>query len=495
MIEIHGARANNLKNIDISLPDGKLIVVTGLSGSGKSSLVFDTLFAEGQRRYVESLSSYARQFLGRMNKPDVDYIHGLSPAVAIEQKVNSTNPRSTVGTQTEVYEYLKLLFARVGRTFSPVSGVEVKRHTVSDVVDYILGVKGSERANVEDGQRVMILAPLEDSKERPLRSQLEILHQEGYQRVMVKGTVVRIEDIDGMSLDGDVYLVIDRLTVDRSDDGLAARVAESVEAAFFEGKGTCSVCSVQCAVFSEQGQNQLNTEHSTLNTGSTLNTEHSTLNTGSTLNTEHLILNTFSNRFEADGIAFEKPNPNFFSFNNPYGACPTCQGNGNVIGIDPNLVVPNKSRSIYEDAVVCWKGDKMQEVKREFIRHAAVIDFPIHTPYYDLTDEQLDILWHGDGTWEGIDGFFRWVESQAYKIQYRVMLARYRGRTVCPECKGRRLRKDATYVKVGGKDICSVADMPVSDAMEWVRSLPSVLTATELQATARLRTEIEQRLQ
>ena len=442
-IFIKGARANNLKNIDVEIPQGKLVVITGLSGSGKSSLAFDTLFAEGQRRYVESMSSFARQFLGRMTKPEVDYIHGLSPAVAIEQKVNTSNPRSTVGTSTEIYEYLKLMFARIGRTFSPVSGVEVKRHSVSDVVDYIWGVQG---------EKVMILAPLEDSKERPLRSQLEILHQEGYQRVMVKGTVMRIEDMGNVELDKDVYLVIDRVTVDPGDDELKARVGESVQAAFFEGRGSCRIAVV-----------------------------------GGTAT-------DFSNRFEADGITFEKPNPNFFSFNNPYGACPTCQGYGSVIGIDENMVVPNRSRSIYENAVVCWNGDKMQEVKREFIRHAAVIDFPIHKPYYELTPEQKDILWHGDGTWEGIDGFFRWVESQSYKIQYRVMLARYRGRTVCPECHGRRLRKDAEYVKVDGRSISELTEMPVSKLVTWFSDIESRLTPHECAVTERLLSEIKNRL-
>ena len=442
-IEIKGARANNLKNVDVTLPQGKLVVVTGLSGSGKSSLAFDTLFAEGQRRYVESMSSYARQFLGRMTKPDVDYIHGLAPAVAIEQKVNTGNPRSTVGTQTEIYEYLKLMYARVGRTFSPVSGVEVKRHSVSDVVDYIQAFA--------DGTRVMILSPLTDSKERPLESQIKILHQEGYQRVMVKGTVVRIEDLDTVKLEGDVRLVIDRVEVRHADDGQAARVAESVQSAFFEGRGEC--------VVSADGAEA-----------------------------------TFSNRFEADGITFEKPNPNFFSFNNPYGACPTCQGYGSVIGIDENLVVPNKSRSVYDNAIVCWNGDKMQDVKREFIRHAAVIAFPIHKPYYELSDEQKDILWHGDGVWEGIDGFFRWVESQAYKIQYRVMLSRYRGRTVCPDCHGRRLRKDADYVKVGGRSISEVVAMPVTEVKEWIESLAAQMTPAELKTTERLRTELHNRV-
>ena len=443
-ISIKGARANNLKNIDLEIPKGKLVVITGLSGSGKSSLAFDTLFAEGQRRYVESMSSYARQFLGRMSKPEVDYIHGLAPAVAIEQKVNTTNPRSTVGTQTEIYEYLKLLYARIGRTYSPVSGVEVKRHSVSNVVDYIL--------TLPEGTRTLILSPLEESKERPLRSQLEILHQEGYQRVMVKGTVVRIEDwLESGNLEGECMLVVDRIELHHEDDEQRSRMGESVQAAFFEGRGACCISS-------DAG------------------------------------LCSFSNRFEADGITFEKPNPNFFSFNNPYGACPTCQGYGSVIGIDENLVVPNKSRSIYENAVVCWNGDKMQDVKREFIRHAAVVDFPIHTPYYSLTPAQKDLLWHGDGTWEGIDGFFRWVETQAYKIQYRVMLSRYRGRTVCPDCQGYRLRKDANYVKVAGKSISELVSMPVERLAAWLPELDSQLTETELKASERIREELRHRV-
>ena len=444
-IVIKGARANNLKNIDVEIPQGKLVVITGLSGSGKSSLAFDTLFAEGQRRYVESLSSYARQFLGRMSKPDVDYIHGLAPAVAIEQKVNTSNPRSTVGTSTEIYEYLKLLYARVGRTFSPVSGCEVKRHSVSDVVDYIL--------SLAEGVKVLIMSPLEDSKERPLRSQLDILQQEGYQRVMVKGTIVRIEDVlETKEALADVLLVVDRIELHHEDDEQRSRVGESVQGAFFEGRGGC-------VVQSDDGQRA-----------------------------------EFSNRFEADGITFEKPNPNFFSFNNPYGACPTCQGYGSVIGIDENMVVPNKSRSIYENAVVCWNGDKMQDVKREFIRHAAVIDFPVHTPYYNLTPEQKDILWHGDGVWEGIDGFFKWVESQSYKIQYRVMLARYRGKTTCPDCHGRRLRKDAEYVKVDGKSISELVEMPVSALVDWFADIESRLLPHEVEMTTRLLTEIKNRL-
>ena len=445
-IFIKGARANNLKNIDVTIPQGKLVVITGLSGSGKSSLAFDTLFAEGQRRYVESMSSYARQFLGRMTKPEVDYIHGLAPAVAIEQKVNTSNPRSTVGTSTEIYEYLKLLYARIGRTYSPVSGCEVKRHSVSDVVDYVL--------QQEEGEKVLIMAPLTGTKERPLRNQLEILKQEGYVRVMVKGTIVKIEDWleSPQSEVEECLLVVDRIEVHIGDDEQAARVGESVQSAFFEGRGACVVGTIG-GKFSE-----------------------------------------FSNRFEADGITFEKPNPNFFSFNNPYGACPTCQGYGSIIGIDENMVVPNKSRSIYENAVVCWNGDKMQDVKREFIRHAAVINFPIHTPYFQLTDEQKDILWHGDGVWEGIDGFFKWVESQSYKIQYRVMLARYRGKTVCPDCKGRRLRKDAEYVKVDGRSISELVEMPVSGLTAWFSNIEQRLRPHEVEMTTRLITEIKNRL-
>ncbi|MBQ8702795.1 MAG: excinuclease ABC subunit UvrA [Bacteroidales bacterium] len=504
-IEIKGARANNLKGVDVRLPQGRLTVVTGLSGSGKSSLAFDTLFAEGQRRYVESLSSYARQFLGRMTKPEVDYIHGLSPAVAIGQRVNGTNPRSTVGTQTEVYEYLKLLYARVGRTFSPVSGAEVKRHTVSDVVDYVLSLtpgpspngEGSGESVVGSGEcvvgssrgqelptthyplptKIFILAPLEGTRERPLRGQLEVLRQEGYQRVMVKGTVVRIDSLTpGPSPNGEgerVFLVVDRvevkgsLTLGPSPNGeggmeLAARVSESVQSAFFEGRGECVIGS--------------------------LTPDPSPNGEGG------MVFATFSNRFEADGIVFEKPNVNFFSFNNPYGACPTCQGYGHVIGIDEHLVVPNPSRSVYENAVVCWNGERMQEVKREFVKQASRVGFPIHKPYYELSEEEKAFLWHGDGVWEGIDGFFRWVESQSYKIQYRVMLSRYRGRTVCPDCGGSRLRKDAEYVKVGGRSISEVTAMPVGEALEWVQGLEGELTEWELKTTERIRTELRNRL-
>ena len=463
MIKIHGARVNNLKNISVDIPQGKLVVITGLSGSGKSSLAFDTLYAEGQRRYVESLSSYARQFLGRMAKPEVDLIENIAPAVAIEQKVNTSNPRSTVGTSTELYEYLKLMYARIGRTYSPVSGVEVKRHSVSDVVDYIF--------SFPEGTRITIFAPLLTGKEHPLRPQLEMLHQEGFMRVAVKGTIVRIEDyLASKGDEEEVTLLVDRIQVHANDDDQTARVAESVQTAFFEGRGNCIV--------------------------------HSESPDGNTNDTRQ-----FSNRFEADGITFEKPNPNFFSFNNPYGACPTCGGYGSVIGIDEDLVVPNKSLSIYDDAIMCWRGEKMSEWKTHVIRLSSKLDFPIHTPYCELTPEQHDLLWHGGGLWEGIDGFFKWLEGQGYKIQYRVMLSRYRGKTACPDCRGTRLRKDAEYVKVCGRSITELLAMPVTDFAEWLKSIvsespegenskgmPTTLTAHEREVVRRLLIELNNRV-
>ncbi len=450
-IIIKGARVNNLKNIDIAIPHNKLVVITGLSGSGKSSLAFDTLYAEGQRRYVESLSSYARQFMGRMSKPEVDYIHGVAPAIAIEQKVNTSNPRSTVGTSTEIYEYLKLLFARIGRTFSPVSGVEVKRHSVSDVVDFIY--------SLPEGCKMMLFAPLEVTPERPLKAQLEILLQEGFMRVSIAGTVVRIEDFLPLCSDKEHYadplLLVDRIAVRHTDDDQKARVAESVQTAFFEGRGGCLV-------------QQLDDDGAQPH------------------------FHSFSNRFEADGITFEKPNPNFFSFNNPYGACPRCQGYGSIIGIDENIVVPNKQLSVYEDAVVCWRGEKMSEWKQHLIRLSGKMDFPIHTPYCDLTERQRELLWKGDSHFPGIDGFFKWVESQSYKIQYRVMLARFRGKTVCPDCKGTRLRKDAEYVKVGGHSISQLTAMPVKELAVFLNNLE--LSDYERKLTERILRELHNRV-
>lgn len=426
-ILIKGAKVNNLKNVTVAIPQGKLVVITGLSGSGKSSLAFDTLYAEGQRRYVESLSSYARQFMGRMAKPDVDSIEGIAPAIAIQQKVNTSNPRSTVGTSTEIYEYLKLLYARIGHTFSPISGVEVRRHSVSDVVDYIY--------TLPEGVHIIVLSPLEVTKDRPLDAQLQVLKQEGFVRVVINDEVVKIEDFLSTFKRSVKYknpcLLIDRIAVRHNDDGQHTRISESIQTAFFEGRGACLV-GHQTAV-------------------------------------GDFAYEQFSNRFEADGITFEKPNPNFFSFNNPYGACPTCQGYGNIIGIDEHLVVPNERLSIYEDAVVCWRGEKMQVWKNWLIKHAASLGFPIHAPYYTLTPEQHDLLWHGvpEQGWEGIDGFFRWVEKESYKIQYRVLLSRYRGKTICPDCKGSRLRKDANYVKVGGHSITELTLMPISELQQF----------------------------
>lgn len=442
-IVIKGARVNNLKNIDVVIPQGKLVVITGLSGSGKSSLAFDTLFAEGQRRYVESLSSYARQFLGRMAKPDVDYIKGIAPAVAIEQKVNTNNPRSTVGTQTEIYEYLKLMYARIGRTFSPISGVEVKRHSVSDVVDYIY--------TLEDGTRTMLYAPLTTTPDRPLAAQLEILHQEGFVRISVNGEISLIEDIlPAKELPfKECDLLVDRIKIAHNDDEQLARVSESVQTAFFEGRGVMAV-------------------------------QHDDIRT------------EFSNKFEADGLQFEKPNPSFFSFNNPYGACPTCGGYGNMVGIDEDMVVPNKNLSIYEGAVVCWKGDKMQEWKQHLIKLSPKLHIDIHAPYRELSSREHDILWHGCPEFPGIDGFFKWVESQSYKIQYRVMMARYRGKTICPDCKGTRLRKDANYVKICGKSISDLLTMPVCELQKWLAEIQ--LTDHEREITRRIMTELTNRV-
>lgn len=446
-IVIKGARVNNLKNVDVTIPRGKLVVVTGLSGSGKSSLAFDTLFAEGQRRYVESLSSYARQFLGRMAKPEVDSIKGIAPAVAVGQKVNSTNPRSTVGTSTEIYEYLKLMFARIGRTFSPVSGQEVKRHSVGDVVDFVM-------ADASEQRRVEIYAPLAEIEGRPLKDQLQILWQEGFVRVRIGDEVRLIEEIlksDPAWGQQPVWLLVDRLKITGPDDEKAGRLSESIQTAFFEGRGSCAVVV--------DGVESL-----------------------------------FSNRFEADGITFEKPNPNFFSFNNPYGACPRCQGTGKVMGVDEDLVVPNKALTVYEGAVVCWRGEKMNEWLKYLIKIAPQYGFSIHKPYNELDQSEKDFLWHGNGKdWEGIDGFFKWVESQQYKIQYRVIASRYRGRTTCPDCHGRRLRRDAEYVKVCGRSISEVLEMPVKEVQEWVRGLD--LSASEREMCKRLLVELENRLE
>ena len=455
-IRVKGARVNNLKNIDLAIPRGKLVVITGLSGSGKSSLAFDTLYAEGQRRYVESLSAYARQFLGRMNKPDCDYIKGLPPAIAIEQKVVSRNPRSTVGTSTEIYDYLRLLYARVGRTYSPVSGAEVKRHTPDDVVACAL--------SYSPGTRLTVLAPMRIRAGRTLREQLETDLKQGLTRLDTGGTMVHIEDylpgVDPTATDvpPDTYLLIDRAVSDPDKDNVA-RLTDSVETALFEGDGECLL-----RVYPSR------------------------------------MLHRFSTRFEADGMTFEEPGDNMFSFNSPLGACPACEGFGRVIGIDESLVVPNRSLSVYEGAVMCWRGEKMGAWKDEFCRRAGAKGFPIFEPYYNLTREQRDLLWHGDaaeaalppGEQVTIDAFFRMLEENQYKIQYRVMLARYRGKTVCPVCGGRRLRPEAEYVKVGGRSIGELCEMTADELLRFFDGLR--LEPHEEQVASRLLTEIRSRL-
>jgi excinuclease ABC subunit A len=446
---IKGARVHNLKNVDVALERNRLVVITGLSGSGKSSLAFDTLYSEGQRRYVESLSSYARQFLGRMHKPEVDYIKGISPAIAIEQKVNTRNPRSTVGTSTEVYDYLKLLFARIGKTYSPVSGNLVKRHSVSDVVDFCL--------KQPEDTVIMVLAPLNLKPGRTLEGQLGVLLQQGFTRIMVNEKVERIEDIlpriKEQPMRHKPAIVIDRFSVRQDDTELASRIADSVQTAFYEGEDECLL---------EYGsREQMQSTH-------------------------------FSSRFELDGITFEDPSVNLFTFNNPYGACKRCEGFGSVIGIDPELVVPNKSLSVYEGAVACWKGEKMGWYRDQLVNKAFEFDFPIHKPWYQLTEDQQELVWTGNKYFEGIHDFFKMVEENTYKIQYRVMLSRYRGKTTCPECRGTRLRKDASWVKVGGRSITDLVLMPLEQLQQFFNALP--LDVHEREVSRRLLTEINNRL-
>ena len=418
-IIIKGARVHNLKNIDVEIPRNNLVVITGLSGSGKSSLAFDTLYAEGQRRYVESLSSYARQFLGRMSKPEVDYIKGIPPAIAIEQKVNTRNPRSTVGTSTEIYEYIKLLYARIGKTFSPVSGELVKKHESEDVIDAAM--------QYADGTRLMVLTPVNASADRTLSEQLQSLQLQGFSRIDVNGETLQITDFlstlsSGKKVGSEVvYLIIDRLAISHNQETIS-RLTDSVETAFFEGNGICVL-----KVFTTETPEVL----------------------------------SFSKHFEADGMQFETPTVHTFSFNSPIGACPVCEGFGRVIGIDEDLVVPNKTLSIYEDAVVCWKGEVMSEWKNQLIHSATKFNFPIHKPYYELTDEQRQLIWTGNQYFEGLNAFFKMLEGNQYKIQYRVMLARYRGKTTCPSCNGSRLKKEASYIKVGGKSISELVLMSV----------------------------------
>lgn len=447
-IIIKGARMHNLKNIDVAIPRNRMVVITGLSGSGKSSLAFDTLYAEGQRRYVESLSAYARQFLGKLEKPQVDYIKGISPAIAIEQKVISRNPRSTVGTITEIYDYFKLLFARVGKTYSPVSGKLVKRHTVSDVADRI--------AALREGARVLLVSPVKEAKDRPYARQLELLSQQGFSRAVVDGNVQRISEVDPKSLKkkSEVYLLVDRLVTQPGDEDFMNRVSDSVQTAFFEGEGVCEVW--------QETENGFDKER-------------------------------FSNRFELDGMSFEEPNVNFFTFNNPVGACRTCEGFGSVIGIDPNLVVPNRSLSVFDNAIVCWNGEKMSYYRNQLVKNAHKFDFPVHKPIAELTKEQYDLLWTGNRHFEGLNDFFRMLERETYKIQYRVMLARYRGKTVCPDCNGTRLRKDAGYVKIAGRSISELVLMPVSQLAVFFNTLG--LEEHDEKIARRLLTEIRSRLQ
>ncbi len=456
-IRIKGARVNNLKNVDLDLPRDRFIVVTGLSGSGKSSLAFDTLYAEGQRRYVESLSAYARQFLGRMHKPECDYIKGLPPAIAIEQKVTSRNPRSTVGTSTEIYDYLRLLYARVGRTISPVSGCEVKRHTTEDVIRCALSYSA--------GTRFTVLAPMRVPPGRTLRQQLEIDLQQGLTRLDVDGEMMRIEDYlaqNDTSADDDparLSLLIDRLSVDAGKDAVS-RLADSAETAFYEGDGECMLRFYPSRA-----------------------------------------VHRFSTRFEADGMTFREPDDNMFSFNSPLGACPRCEGFGRVIGLDEALVVPNRSLSVHDGAVVCWRGEKMGIWREEFCRRAGRKGFPIFAPYHELTREQRDWLWHGDAEEQAlpekervsIDAFFQMLEDNQYKIQYRVMLARFRGKTTCPDCHGTRLKREASYVKVGGRSIAELVDLPVTELLCFFDRLR--LDDTEQRVATRLLTEIRSRLQ
>lgn len=426
-IIIKGAKVNNLKNIDVAIPRNKLVVITGLSGSGKSSLAFDTLFAEGQRMYVESLSSYARQFLGRMEKPDVDYIKGVSPAIAIEQKVATKNPRSTVGTTTEIYDYFKLLFARAGITYSPVSGQEVKKDTVTDVVNFIL-------ANAE-GTRIMILTPLKVKEDRKVEKELELLLHKGYTRIVIDGEVKQIEDIQEQKINIDstqrLEILIDRNVVKHDDEDTQFRFSDSVQTAFFEGEGECVVEIIG----------------------------------------EEKIRKTFSDKFELDDILFEEPSVNLFTFNNPYGACKRCEGYGKVLGIDPELVIPDKSLSVFEGAIAPWRTERMGEWLTPLLKNGIKFDFPIHRSYKDLTPEQQQLLWEGNKYFQGLDAFFADIESQVHKVQYRVMLSRFRGRTDCPECRGSRLRKDASYVKVGGASITDLVLMPISGVANFFKNL------------------------
>lgn len=443
-ISIKGARVNNLKNIDVNIPRNKLVVITGLSGSGKSSLAFDTLYAEGQRRYVESLSSYARQFLGRMSKPECDFIKGIPPAIAIEQKVNSRNPRSTVGTSTEIYEYLRLLYARVGRTYSPISGQEVKKHSPEDIVNCML--------SYPEGTRYTVLTQILLREGRTIEQQLEIDLKQGFNRIEVNGEMVRIDEYKPAKNDT-VYLLVDRMSAASTKDAIS-RLTDSAETAMYEGDGMCML-----RFYLPNGTTKLH---------------------------------TFSTKFEADGITFEEPNDQMFSFNSPIGACPVCEGFGKVIGIDEHLVVPNRSLSVYDGAVVCWRGEKMGEWKDMVIRGAEKAGLPIFTPYFELTDEQRRMLWEGTKYFEGINAFFRMLEENQYKIQYRVMLARYRGKTLCPTCHGTRLKPEAGYVRVAGRSISELVDLPITELQQFFDTLQ--LDKHDTEVARRILLEINSRI-
>ncbi len=441
-ILIQGAKLHNLKNISVAIPRNKLVVITGLSGSGKSSLAFDTLYAEGQRRYVESLSSYARQFLGRLNKPKVDSIKGISPAIAIEQKVNSTNPRSTVGTSTEIYDYLKLLYTRIGKTISPISGKEVKKDTISDVINFI--------KQFPSGEKLLLLAPIHLEEGRTMENKLQALAQQGYARIKFDENVVRIEDLKGKSIPENLQLVVDRI-ITKEDEDFYNRLADAVEIAFFEGKG------------------ELYIESLTDNT-----------------------IKEFNNRFEADGLVFFEPNVHLFSFNNPYGACPKCEGYGDVIGIDQDLVVPNTALSIFENAIFPWRGESMSWYRDQLVNSAYKFDFPIHKPWFELTDEQKQVVWEGNEHFEGLHDFFTFLESKSYKIQNRVMLSRYRGKTKCSTCKGKRLRPEANYVKVGDTSIQELVELPLEKTALFFKNLE--LNKYDQKIAKRLLIEINNRL-
>lgn len=441
-IVIQGAKLHNLKNISVAIPRNKLVVITGLSGSGKSSLAFDTLYAEGQRRYVESLSSYARQFLGRLDKPKVDAIKGISPAIAIEQKVNATNPRSTVGTSTEIYDYLKLLYTRIGKTISPVSGREVKKDTTTDVINFI--------KNFPEGEKLLLLAPIHLEEGRTMENKIQVLAQQGYSRVKADGEVVRIDDIDKKSLPKKIDLVVDRV-ITKNDEDFYNRLADAVEIAFFEGKGE---------VYIEEMSSNKSTE--------------------------------FNNRFEADGIIFIEPNVHLFSFNNPYGACPVCEGYGDVIGIDEDLVVPNTALSIFENAIFPWRGESMSWYRDQLVNNAYKFDFPIHKPWFQLSEEQKQLVWDGNQYFEGLNSFFAFLESKSYKIQNRVMLSRYRGKTKCNTCKGKRLRPEASYVKVNGVAIQELVELPLDKAADFFKNLE--LSDYDTQVSKRLLIEINNRI-